>query len=69
MPEPCCLKPQGFRVELGITKKDNLWDYFAKEDVQKIQNAEMPFVVLKIDVFYVTNFSFVLYLKKYEREV
>lgn len=30
-----------FRDELGITKKDNLRDYFAEEDLQKIQNAEM----------------------------
>lgn len=30
-----------FRDEFGITKKDNLRDYFAEEDLQKIQNAEM----------------------------
>ena len=30
-----------FRDELGITKKDNLRDYFAEEDLRKIQNAEM----------------------------
>ena len=30
-----------FREELGISKKDNLRDYFAEEDLQKIQNAEM----------------------------
>ena len=30
-----------FRDELGITKKDNLRDYFSEEDLQKIQNAEM----------------------------
>lgn len=30
-----------FRDELGITKKDNLRDYFSEEDLQKVQNAEM----------------------------
>lgn len=30
-----------FREEFGITKKDNLRDYFVEEDLQKIQNAEM----------------------------
>lgn len=30
-----------FREELGISKKDNLRDCFAEEDLRKIQNAEM----------------------------
>lgn len=30
-----------FRDEFGISKKDNLRDYFAEEDLSKIQNAEM----------------------------
>lgn len=30
-----------FRNELGITKKDNLRDYFSEEDLRKVQNAEM----------------------------
>ena len=30
-----------FRDEFGISKKDNLRDYFAEEDLRKIQNAEM----------------------------
>lgn len=30
-----------FREEFGITKKDNLRDYFGEEELVKIQNAEM----------------------------
>lgn len=30
-----------FRDEFGISKKDNLRDHFAEEDLRKIQNAEM----------------------------
>lgn len=30
-----------FREEFGITKKDNLRDYFSEEDLQRVQNAEM----------------------------
>ena len=29
------------RDEFGITKKDNLRDYFSEEDLRKVQNAEM----------------------------
>lgn len=30
-----------FREELGLTKKDDLRDYFSKEELQRIQNTEM----------------------------
>ena len=30
-----------FRDEFGITKKDNLRDYFSEEELKQIQNAEM----------------------------
>lgn len=30
-----------FREEFGITKKDNLRDYFSEEELRQIQNAEM----------------------------